>query len=96
MARKIFVLGIFAMAASCGVIGYQALTYYFYGDWPATSFEFVFGKLFGAFPTLEWRWENELLAFVGRLPVAAVGIALSYALLLMSDLLHGRNRRQSF
>ena len=96
MVRKIFVLGIFVMAASCGVIGYQALTYYFYGNWPSASFGFVYGKLFGALPTLEWRWENELLALLGRLPVAAVGIALSYALLLMSDLLRGRTRRQSF
>ena len=95
MARKVFVLGIFTMASACGVIGYQALTYYFYGNWPTVSFHYVFSELFGDFPVLEWRWEKDLLTWVGRLPVSAVGIVLSYLLLFISDLLRGQGRRQS-
>ncbi len=95
MARKLFALGIFAMAAACGVIGYQVLTYYFYGRWPPVSFEYVYGTLFGPLPALGWRWANKLLIAVGKLPVAAVGFALSYLLLLVSDLLRGEANRQA-
>jgi len=83
------------MASACGIIGYQALTYYFYGNWPAVSFHYVFEELFGDFPILEWRWENDLLAFVGKLPISLVAIVLSYMLLLLSDMLRGHAGRQS-
>jgi hypothetical protein len=95
MARKIFALGIFVMAAGCGVIGYQVLTYYFYGRWPTASFHFVYVAVFGDFPVLEWHWENDLLALVGKLPVSFVALSVSYALLLLSDFLRGPNRRPS-
>jgi hypothetical protein len=95
MARKIYVLGIFTMAAACGVIGYQLLTYYFYGDWPAVSFEFVVGRAFGGFPVLAWPWANRLLAMIGQLPVSVIGFAASYCLLLLSDLLRGNARQRA-
>ena len=93
MARKIYALGIFTMAAACGVIGYQALTYYFYGNWPSVSFEFVVGKLFGGLPERKWSWANDLLVSIGKLPVSVVGFAASYLLLLVSDLMRGAARR---
>jgi hypothetical protein len=95
MARKIYVLGIFTMAAACGVIGYQLLTYYFYGDWPAVSFEFVVGRAFGGFPVLAWPWANRLLGTIGQLPVSVIGFAASYFLLLLSDLLRGNARQRA-
>ena len=82
------------MAAACGVIGYQALTYYFYGDWPSVSFEFVVQKLFGSFPIATWPWANQLLITIGKLPVSVVGLAASYSLLLVSDLLRGAAGRR--
>lgn len=95
MARKIFALGIFVMAIALGVIGYQALTLYFYGNWPAVSVQFVYGELFGEFPVVGARWTNRMLAGIGQLPVTAVGILLCYLLLLASDLLRGRDGRRS-
>lgn len=95
MARKIFILGISVMAAALGVIGYQALTYHFYGNWPAVSSQFVYGELFGDLPALKWSWANDLLLGIGKLPVSAVGILLCYLLLLASDLLRGRDRRRA-
>ena len=93
MASKIFVLGIFTMAAACGVIGFQVLTYYFYSRWPVVSFHYIYSELFGDFPIMEWQWENDLLGRIGKLPVSVVGIALSYALLLVADLLRGSTGR---
>ena len=95
MARKIFALGIFAMASAFGAIGYQVLTYYFYGDWPVVSFRFVFERVFGDFPVLAWHWADELLIATGKLPAAVVAIIVCYILLLLSDLLRGEGRRQS-
>jgi hypothetical protein len=95
MARKIYVLGIFTMAAACGVIGYQVLTYYFYGGWPAVSFEFVVGEIFGGFPALAWPWADRLLRIIGQLPISIVGFATSFCLLLLSDLLRGDARRRT-
>ncbi len=95
MARKIFALGIFAMASACGVLGYQALTYYFYGYWPAVPSYYVFGKLFGGLPVVGWHWVNDLLALIGTVPVAVVGFVISYILLLVSDFLRGEARRPS-
>jgi hypothetical protein len=95
MARKFFVLGVFVMAGAFGVLGYQCLTYYFYGTWPAVSLGFVWGELFGDFPVLDWTWANYLLLWIGKLPIVGLGIVLSYIILLVSDSLRGRNTRQS-
>lgn len=95
MARRLFALGVFTMASGCGVIGYQILTYHFYGHWPSVSFGFVFGALFGAFPVLAWHWGNAVLSALGRLPVSAIAIVLSYALFLLSDVMRGKDQRQS-
>ena len=95
MARKIFALGIFVMAAALGVVGYQALTLYFYGNWPPVSFQFVYGELFGDLPVLRFTWANDILAVIGKLPVSVFGIVVCYLLLLASDLLRGRDRRRS-
>ena len=94
MARKIFILAIFTMASACGIIGYQVLTWYFYGNWPSVPFEFVIGKIFAGFPVLPWPWANALWAAIGKLPASVVGFILSYSLLLLSDLLRGDARRR--
>jgi len=83
------------MAAACGVIGYQALTYYFYGHWPGVSLDFVVEQVFGEFPILAWPWANRLLSAIGRLPLSVVGFVASYFLLLISDLLRGDARRRA-
>ena len=83
------------MAVACGVIGYQALTYYFYGNWPTVSFAYVVGEVVGDFPTARWGWLNAGLAALGKLPFAAVAFVVSYLLLLASDLLRGEGRRQT-
>lgn len=83
------------MAAACGVIGYQILTYYFYGNWPIVTFDFVVETVFGSFPELAWPWANQLLSALGRLPVSVIGFVASYFLLLVSDLLRGEARRRT-
>lgn len=83
------------MASAFGAIGYQVLTYYFYGAWPVVSFRFVYECVFGNFPVLTWHWADALLADAGKLPAAAVAIIVSYILLLLSDLLRGDARRQT-
>jgi hypothetical protein len=95
MARKTFVVGIFVMAGALGVLGYQCLTYYFYGAWPAVSVAYVWGELFGAWPTLGWHWINGLFQWIGRLSFVAFCIATSYVILMLSDAMRGRSSRQS-
>ena len=83
------------MAVACGAIGYQALTYYFYGNWPNVPFDFVVTKIFGGFPMLGWPWANGLWVAIGQLPASVVGLIMSYSLLLLSDLLRGDARRRT-
>lgn len=95
MARKIFILGIFVMAAALGVLGYQGLTYYIYGSWPPVSFGYVWNLLIGELPSPAWPWAKALIRWLASVPIVAVGIALSYVLLLCSDALRGPARQQS-
>jgi hypothetical protein len=95
MARKLFVLGVLVMASASGVLGYQALTYYFYDNWPAVSCAYIVTTAFGKFPEASWHWANEALIQIGRLPVSIIGFAISFLLLLVSDVLRGRAGRQA-
>ena len=93
MPRKIFVLGILVMAAALGVLGYQFLTHIIYGAWPAVSVSFVWRTLFGDGPTLHESWPRALSQWIGNLPLVGFGIAISYIVLLLSDLTRGRAGR---
>jgi hypothetical protein len=93
MARKTFVLGIFVMASALGVLGYQCLTYFFYGAWPSVSVGFVWRTLFSYEPILRWSWMKSLAQWISNLPVVGFGIGISYAILLLSDCMRGRTGR---
>jgi len=93
MSRMIFVLGIFSMSAALGVLGYQCLTYYFYGSWPPVSAGYVWGQVFGNIPAQGQGWVNYVLQWLAKVPVVALGLALAYVLLFCSDMLRGRNER---
>ena len=95
MARKLFVAGVFVMAAAFGVLGYQTLTYYFYGNWPPVSFQFVYEQLFGPLPVMDPGWQNDTVRYVGRQPISLIGFVVCYFLLMFSDLLRGDGRRQT-
>ena len=93
MARAWFVVAIFALAATLGIIGYQSLTYYFYGAWPSVSAGYVWSTLFGPIAPVGWTWIDYLIAWIASLPLVALGLVFSYALFLVSDLFRGRDAR---
>ena len=93
MARAWFVLAIFALAATLGIVGYQSLTYYLYGSWPAVSTGFVWSKLFGPIGTIGWSWADYLVHWAAGLPLVALGVIFSYILFLLSDAVRGRDAR---
>ena len=105
MARTAFIAGIWVLAASLGVLGYQVLTLYFYRDWPAVSLGYawqafadlwhdVFGGLFQLPQTTEpGSLGARSLAWLAGQPLTLAGILLAYALFLLSDTLRGRNSR---
>lgn len=82
MARKWFLLGLFLLAASVGVVGFQVLYYLIVGNWPAVSIALVSGTLLdGHAPG--WRW-------LGVVPVSIAGGILAYLAFLLSDTLRRR------
>jgi hypothetical protein len=85
MARGALILGIWVLAAAFGSLGYQVLDYYFYDRWPPLSVAFVWGKLFGPWPSAANEVLHAGLLWCGRLPVLAVGIVLAYLCFLVSD-----------
>ena len=88
MARTTFVLAVWLLAGSVGVLGYQALTLYFYDNWPAVSLAAAWDALGGS---LLWepggRWPMEM-------PLVLLGVVFSYVMFFVSDLLRGRSGRQ--
>jgi hypothetical protein len=93
MARTWFVVGIFALAATLGIVGYQGLTYYFYGAWPPVSTGFVWSSVFGPIAPVGWTWIDYLIGWIAGLPLVVWGLVLSYGLFLASDLFRGRDAR---
>ena len=102
MARATFVLGIWVLAASLGILGYQALTLYFYHDWPAVSLAFGWKTFFNNF---WWPFFGDIgqirspslldaLTWLGTVPLVVGGVVLSYVLFLISDSLRGRAGRR--
>jgi hypothetical protein len=97
MTRWIVILGIWLAALSLGIVGFQLLTYIFYHYWQPVTVEFVWGELFGPWPAEGSGWTGEIEAWFGRLPLLAVGIALSYLCFLAADSLpqSALSRRQA-
>ena len=83
------ILGIWLLAASFGIIGYQALCFYFYGNWPPVAVDFIWQKLFGPWPTAG-GWIGQLLAWCGEAPLFAVGVIIAYITFLWADTLRRR------
>lgn len=78
MARKLYVLAIYLMAASIGVIGYQVGDYLIDGTWPSVPIQVTWLTFVGPVsgfrqPALErlWHW-------FGNLPAVAVSMVLAY------------------
>jgi hypothetical protein len=103
MARATFVLGIWVLAASLGILGYQGLTLYFYHDWPAVSLAFgwqtffnnFWWPFFGDIGKIHSGYLLDVLSWLGTVPLVLAGVILSYALFLISDSLRGRGGRRS-
>jgi hypothetical protein len=99
VARTSFVIGIWVLAASLSIVGYQVLTYYFYQHWPPVSLATGWQEVVGAWH-LVWDMppnppDEEGLTWLRRVPLVPVGIILSYGLFLLSDVLRGRLGRRS-
>lgn len=94
MARKTFTAGIWILACSLGVLGYQSLTYLIYGTWPAVPVNVLWSKTIGDIPHFGGWIVDGLIGAVTSWPLVGIGIVLSYSMLLWSDVLR-RRRRQS-
>lgn len=94
MARTAFILGIWVLAASLGILGYQGLTYWFYQQWPPVSLGLGWRLVFGDSPLISSRTLLDATSWLGTVPLVLVGIILSYALFLLSDSLRGRSGRR--
>jgi hypothetical protein len=99
MARTIFVLGIWTLAASLAILGYQVLTYYFYQYWPPVSLASAWQEVVGAWQLI---WDipshpvhDEDLTWLRQVPLVPAGIILSYGFFLLSDVLRGRFGRRA-
>jgi hypothetical protein len=85
MERRMIVAGIWVLALAFGILGFQVLTYHFYDYWQPVTVEFVWGKLFAPWPVYAKGALNTAIAWFGRLPLLAVGIALGYLCFLVAD-----------
>ncbi|MGA7383182.1 MAG: hypothetical protein WBW81_00310 [Methylocella sp.] len=94
MARTAFILGIWVLAASLGILGYQGLTFYFYQQWPPVSLGFGWRLIFGDVQLIPYRSLLDALNWLGKAPLVLAGVILSYALFLLSDGLRGRSGRR--
>lgn len=90
MARKLFILAIFLMAGSIGVLGYQVGAYLIEGGWPAVSLQFIWVTLFGPIPNTQWMSLGRVWGWFGAVPVTVAGVVAAYALFLISDTLRQR------
>ena len=85
MARLATILGIWLTALSLGILGYQGLTYLFYGDWPPVTVAYVWGMLVEPWPAEAGGWLGTAEAWFGRLPLMVPGIAFAYLSFLVAD-----------
>ena len=90
MARKLFILAIFLMACSIGVLGYQVWYFLLQGNWPAVPLQAVWVPLFGPVPNTQWMALGRIWGWFAGVPTAAAGIAAAYAAFLLSDTLRQR------
>jgi hypothetical protein len=90
MARKLFVLALFLLAGSVGVLGFQALYLWRIGSWPSVPVAFVWDSLLGTSSVGQWLPFHQAGRWLGGLPVTAAGIVLAYLVFLASDTLRRR------
>jgi len=99
MARASFVIGVWILAGSLSILGYQALTYYFYQHWPPVSLATGWQEVVSGWQTV-WDMPSQppdetYMVWLRRVPLVPAGIILSYGLFLLSDTLRGRIGRRS-
>jgi hypothetical protein len=87
MARKFFILAIFLMAGSAGVLGYQVGNYLIVETWPAVPLHILWTTFFGVMSEsqrmpLGWVW-----ARLGAVPLMVAGIVVAFVCFLISDTL---------
>lgn len=85
MARKLFVLAIFLVAGSIGVVGFQVFYYLIGGTWRAVPLQ-----VFGVLPGAQWLPSGPLWRWLGGVPVSLAGLVLGYLVFLVSDTLRQR------
>ncbi len=110
MARFLFLLAIWILAITLGILGYQALTWYFYQSWPQVSVGFSWQEvrsswqeMFGDFWLIPVHYRfrippgefQDALDWLGEMPLVPVGMIVSYTLFLLSDALRGRLARRA-
>ena len=85
MARKLFVLAVFLVAGSIGVVGFQVLDYLIGGTWPAVPLQ-----VFGVLPGAQWLPSGPVWRWLGGVPVSLAGMIVGYFVFLASDTLRQR------
>lgn len=78
------------MAASIGVLGYQAGDYLIVGTWPSVNVGSIWVPLFGPIPNTQAMGLGRVWGGLGGLPVVAVGMCLAYVSFLIRDVLRRR------
>jgi hypothetical protein len=79
------IAGIWILALSFGIIGYQSLTYYFYGYWPPVTVAFIWTHLFGPWAASDVGWVDRAEQWYGNTSLFATGVALTYLCFLLAD-----------
>jgi hypothetical protein len=90
MARKLFVLALFLLAATIGVLGFQVFYYLKVGTWQSVPVQEVWDTLFGTLPIAQWAPLHGVWHWLGGLPVTVAGITAAYLVFLASDTLRRR------
>jgi hypothetical protein len=92
MARRLHLIGVWLLALSLGVLGYQLLHYLFNGTWPPVSVQYVWMLVLGDFPMPNWALLQLPIRWVISVSLVGLGLILAYAAFITSDIL----RRKQF
>ncbi len=70
MASLVLILG------SIGIVGFQILTWFRYGEWVPVSNTLVWQRLGGALPDVTWRGIENILLWLFDCPASVTGLIL--------------------
>ncbi len=69
-------IGLLGMAGGIATLAYQASFWWFDGFWPARSFGWLWNRMAGDFPSLNWPGERVALLWLLDRPLSVVLLAL--------------------